>query len=76
MFRVQIDFTRNNFTKTESAGGACVISTIRSLVCRINMELGTEHVQVQSQNVITVVEADDAATLYTISPKRKMLKYS
>lgn len=40
------------------------------------MELGSEHVQVQLQNVITVVEADDAATSYTISPKRKMLKYS
>lgn len=46
------------------------------LVCCINMELGSEYVQVQSQNVITVVEADDAATPYTISPKRKMLKCS
>lgn len=42
----------------------------------INMEFGSEHAQVQSQNVITVVEADDAVTSYTISPKRKMLKYS
>lgn len=40
------------------------------------MELGSEHVQVQLQNVITAVEADDAATSYTISPKRKMLKCS
>lgn len=38
------------------------------------MELGSEYVQVQLQNVITVVEADDAVTSYTISPKRKMLK--
>lgn len=40
------------------------------------MELDSEHVQVQSQNVITVVETDDAATSYTISPKCKMLKCS
>lgn len=72
-----IFFIKNNFTKPKVQMRNVHDNTICCLLdCCINMELGSKYVQVQSQNVITVVEADDAATPYTISPKRKMLKCS